>query len=307
MGLTDVSVSSDGSMIYVSGVSPSEPKGCCTLYSIDLATLQMNRVVPIRGTDQELVVSQGIAYRILRSVRAYDLDSDLYRSPDGYWIFGVLNSLGRIDDLHGPVVDVFDMARGSLRELTPTSSTKYVGFSGTGSNDRFYFLIPESIGASARLWIVSPESDSLGDGVQVEPFAQTPACPLTSFALEKIAAIGDSVFIYEHYGSVGDRRVACSNLAPGGAWRVDPGSGHLLQHIVPDLHFSVLIADRTRPVLYGLAPGGPNWESPVELISIDARDGRTLQSRTLDSGFWTISMASLRGTPSGEVRATLSR
>jgi hypothetical protein len=152
----------------------------------------------------------------------------------------------------------------------------------------------------------SPEMTNLGDGVAVEPFGEAPSCPQTSFPPpERIVAVANNLFIYER-DYLSNRTDVCSNQGSG-AWRVDSASGHLLQHVAPDFHFAALIPGRTDPVLYGVSPGGPHWEFPGELVSIDARDGHTLQSRPLGAGFWTISVAALRMAPIGDVRAIPAR
>src|ERR1700736_3711050 len=78
-------------------------------------------------------------------------------------------------------------------------------------------------------------------------------------------------------------------------------------HVAPGLHFFVLIPHREEPVLYGLSSGGPDWDFPVKLVRIDARDGKILQTRTLDTDRWNISVAPLRLAPKGDVRAIQTR
>ena len=83
---------------------------------------------------------------------------------------------------------------------------------------------------------------------------------------------------------------------------LDPGTGQLSRQIAPNLHFSALVSDRTGSELYGLSAEDPNWKLPAELVRIDARDGRILQFRHLDPGFWRITVAPLRIVPSGDVQ-----
>src|SRR5260370_28725633 len=44
VGINGVFVDSDGSRVYVEGPIPSEPHGCCSLYSTDIVTLQTSTV-----------------------------------------------------------------------------------------------------------------------------------------------------------------------------------------------------------------------------------------------------------------------
>src|SRR5689334_12313231 len=61
-GLNGVSASADGSMLYVEGPIENEPHGCCSLYSIDLATLQLKTAASIPGSRsrRSFVVSDGL-------------------------------------------------------------------------------------------------------------------------------------------------------------------------------------------------------------------------------------------------------
>jgi hypothetical protein len=70
--------------------------------------------------------------------------------------------------------------------------------------------------------------------------------------------------------------------------------------------FSELIADREKGELYGISAGDPNWRSGIELVRMDAQDGRILQSRTLEDDYWRIAFAPLRTVPAADVRAVTS-
>jgi len=288
VGLNGVSAGADGSMIYVEGPTSENPNGCCSLYSIDLATLRMNQVAAIAGRDSGIRKDSGIKGMS---------DDRLHVSPDGQWVFGVRN-------FRGPALDVYDLVQGTMvRQLTPAGLEDDWFADGAWSGDHFYFYASKHDGSSAHLWIVLPSMTDLGDGVAVDPVAHVPGCPTHSFALEEIATTGNNFFVYEAFGFIGDRRNECPNLIPGGAWLIDSSNGHSLHHVAPDLHFSILIPDREEPVLYGLSNGGPNWEFPVKLVRIDARDGQILQTRTLETDRWNISIAPLRLAPKGDVQA----
>jgi hypothetical protein len=292
VGLNGVSANADGSMIYVEGPIADAPNGCCSLYSIDLATLRMNQAAPIAG--------RGSGIRRDLGIKGMSNDR-LQVSPDGHWVFGVRN-------FRGPALDVYDLVKGAMiRQLMPTGLEGDWLADGAWSGDHFYFYASKDDGSSARLWMVLPSTNDLGDGVAVDPVAHVPGCPPHSFALEEIAAAGNNLFVYEAFGFLGDRRNECSNLIPGGAWLVDSSNGHSVHHVAPDLHFSVLIPDREEPVLYGLSDGGPNWEFPVKLVRIDARNGEVLQTRTLDTDRWNIAVAPLRQAPWGDVQVIQTR
>jgi hypothetical protein len=281
VGLNGVSANADGSMIYVEGPIADEPNGCCSLYSIDLATLQMNQAASIARS--------GLGIKGMGNDR-------LHFSPDGHWVFGVRN-------FRGPALDLYDLIQGNIvRKLTPTGLEGDWIASGDWSADNFYLYALKNDGSAARLWMASPDTTDLGAGLAVESFVQPSGCNASSFALEQIVGIGNDLFIYEAFGFKLDRRAECPNVIAGGAWEIDPSTGHLLRQIAPDLHFSVLIPDRDESVLYGLSNGGPNWEYPIKLVRIDASDGQILQTRTLGTDHWSISIAPLRLAPTGDVQ-----
>jgi hypothetical protein len=287
VGLNEVSASADGSTIYVEGPIAGNPDGCCSLYSIDLATLRVDETASIAGSP---------AHGSEEFKRM--LNDRVHRSPDGHWLFGVKS-------FPSPALDVYDAVQGIIvRQLTPTGLEGDWHPTGTWSGDRFYLYASKGDGSAARLWMVSPDSTDLGPGVAVEPFVRPSGCNASSFASEQIAATRGDLFIYEAFGFILDRRADCPNLLPGGAWEIDLSNGRLLRQIAPELHFSTLISDREEPVFYGVSNGGPNWEFPVQLVRIDARDGKVLQSRTLDTDRWHISIAALWMAPTGDVRLT---
>jgi hypothetical protein len=286
VGLTEATTNEDGSVIYVEGPGVNNPNGCCSLYSIDLATLRMNHAASIAG--------KGSGIKGMNNDR-------LHFSPDGHWLFGVRS-------FPGPALDVYDLVQKSIvRQLMPKGLEGNWRASGAWTGDHFYFYASRDDGSSARLWMVSPGTTDLGEAVAVDPVAQDSGCRPHSFALEDIAATGNNLFVYEVFGFILDRRIECLNPVPGGAWLIDSSNGQLLYHVAPDLHFSVLIPDREEPVLYGLSSGGPDWDFPVKLVRIDARDGKILQTRTLDTDRWNISVAPLRLAPKGDVRAIQTR
>jgi hypothetical protein len=302
VGLNGVSASADGSLLYVEGPIPNEPHGCCALYSIELATLQTKVAASISGSRSRsmFVVSDGLVY--LATVLTpngipRDMSNDrLHLSPDGRWLFGVRS-------FRGPALDVYDVGRGLVvRQLTPEGLDSDWWPTGIWSGDRFYLYAANRNG-SGRLWSVSGETPQLGAGATVAPIGRLSGC--SDQSSKAIIAAAGNLFIYEEFGFKVDRRNGCAGRVPGGAWLVDPATGELNRQIAPDLHFSALLSDPVGSQLYGLSPGGPNWESPAQLVRINPSDGGILQSRFLDPGFRRIAIARLRVVPSADVFATV--
>jgi hypothetical protein len=227
-----------------------------------------------------------------------DMSSDsLHLSPDGSWLFGVRS-------FRGPTLQVYDVNRGQVvRQLTPEGLKDDWWPRGIWSGDRFYLYAANGRG-QGRLWTVSPETAQLGAGAPVAPFGRLSGC--SDQSSKAIAASGGNLFLYEMFGFKLDRRSGCAGQVPGGAWVVDPATGQLTRQIAPDLHFSALLSDQAGSELYGLSAEGPNWERPARLVQIDPSDGRILQSRYLDPGFWRVATAPLRVVPSGDVRPNLA-
>jgi hypothetical protein len=300
VGLNGVSASADGSLLYVEGPIPNEPNGCCALYSIELATLQAKVAASIFGSRSRntFVVSDGLVYNAIAFTPngiPRDMSNDrLHLSPDGRWLFGVKS-------FRGPTLDVYDVGRGQVvRQLTPEGLDGDWWPTGIWSGDRFYLYAANRNG-SGRLWSVSGEMPQLGVGATIEPIGPVSGC--SDQSSKSITAAAGNLFIYEEFGFKVDRRNECAGRVPGGAWVVDPATGKLARHIAPDLHFSALLSDQVGSALYGLSPGGPNWELPAQLVRIDPNDGRILGSRYLDPGFWRMAIAPLGVVPSGDVRA----
>ena len=293
-GLNGVSASADGSMLYVEGPIPNEPHGCCALYTIDLATLQVKVAASIPGSRSRstFVVSDGLVYvAAVLSPNGIprDMSNDrLHLSPSRRWLFGVRS-------FRGPALDVYDVGRGQfVRQLVPEGLEGDWWPTGIWSGDRFYLYAANDKG-SGKLWSVSPETPQLGAGVMVAPLGRLSGC--SDRSSKALAAAAGNLFIYEEFGFKGDRRNECAGGVPGGAWVVDPATGHLTRQIAPDLHFSALLSDQVGSELWGL--------SAAQLVRIDASDGRILQSRYLDSGFWRVAIAPLRVVPSGDVPAKI--
>jgi hypothetical protein len=149
-GLNGVSASADGSMLYVEGPLPTDPHGCCSLYSIELATLQMKVAASVPGSRSRnsFVVSDGLVYlatALSSGAIADSMSNDrLHLSLDGRWLFGVKS-------FRGPALDVYDLASGQVvRQLSPAGLQGDWWPTGTWSGDRFYLYAANYTGSGRR-------------------------------------------------------------------------------------------------------------------------------------------------------------
>jgi hypothetical protein len=281
VGLNAVSASIDGTVLYVGGPIPDKPNGCCVLYSIDLATLEARQVAGIGGT----------------ASRAAFVNSDGITYP-------AATLRGGETRFSGGGLDVYDAKRGKfLHYIMPPGFGTNGRPNGIWMGDRFLLYAVKDDGSDARLWSVSLDATELGVGVSVEPFAKIPGC--SSNVGVGLAGTTNTLFLYERFGWINDRRTSCGGV-PGGAWIVDPSTGSLLGHVATEFYFSELVADRIKGELYGISVSDPNWRGGVELVRMDARDGSILQSRALESDYWRIAWRPLRNVPTADVRAIIS-
>ena len=166
-GLNGVSVSADGTTLYLQAPTPDEPHSCCSLYSIDLATLQTKLVGGIPGelSRESFIISDGVVNRAdaLIAQKAIKGMHQWHLSADGHWLFGIVRFGSRGLDLYDFANQVF------LRRLTPTGLEGNWWLNGAGAGDRFYFYAVNGDGAAGRLWTVIAETTELGNGVSLEP------------------------------------------------------------------------------------------------------------------------------------------
>jgi hypothetical protein len=291
-GLNGVSLSADGSTLYVDGPTPSDPLVCCVLYSVDLATFQARVAASIQGTASRdpLIRSDGVVYPASQLITGNPIrrisDDLLHLSLGGEWLFGVKS-------FRGPAIETYDLARGGAhQELRPGGLTGDWWPSGTWSGGLFYLNVWSSSGG--RLWTVAPGTTQLDAGV---PLTQPDGCSPTS--ISGITAAGGKLFLYETFGFKVDQTNACGGSMPGGMWIADPATGRLSEKMATEYHFSYLLADRQGTALYGLDSGSPHWQNNVRLMRIDPATGNTLATRTLDSDFWRIAVVPMAATPAG--------
>jgi hypothetical protein len=303
-GLNGIFGAEDLSTLYLEGPVPtpesSRRQGCCSLFSLDLVTLQTRMVASIWGSRsrEAYIKSDGSVYpaAALGAAGIQGMSDDrLHLSPDRKLLFGVRN-------FRGPALDVYDLSRGQIvRSLAPEGTSTLHGAAGIWAGNRFYFYAASSDGGGL-LWTLTPESTQLGAGVVVPAFPDS-SCT-AGFAMG-IAASGSSLFLYEMFGLKVDRRRQCGEELAGGAWVVDPTTGRLLSQVAPKLHFSELISNPAGSELYGLTSDHADSPGPVTLVRIGASTGQVLQSRTLDADYWWIATARLKVVPAGNVHAEL--
>jgi hypothetical protein len=293
IGLNGVFVNEDGSTIYVEGPNLGDEKMCCSLYSINLATLEMKLETFFPGSHprEQFVFVDGVRYQPAH------LTPDGIINAGGNWQFHrAPNESALIGLTSSPEIAIYDPSAGAgLRKLESPDLGKEWIASGTWSGDNFYLYANKFGQPDARVWTLSINTTQLDSGVTVEPHGEVPGCRRETF--EAVTAAAGNLFLYELFGGKFDRRPGCDQQIPGGAWLLDPTTGHLVKHVAPDLYFSQLIPDRTQPILYGLSEDGKNIYESIKLARIDAHDGRVLQIRALDSDLWRIVTAPLQTVP----------
>jgi hypothetical protein len=276
-----LSASPDGTALYVDGYGSG---GCCRHFALDLATVILTEI------PAATVAS-----------RSRDSFGNTQISPDGRWRF-------ELKSFRGPALRTIDLSSGAVVDLAPSGlplTEEACGGNwyaqGVWSGDRFYFYVacPNHPGF---LWTVSPGAHELGAGVPVASFAVNSACRPSQPVVKTLAAAAGKLLLYESFGSKSDRTGGCTTALPGGAWILDPATGQLSGPIAPSVHFNRLVPNRSGSMLYGVDPGDAAWRGPVRLVAIDSQDYRVVQSRTFDAGVLHVSLGSLRGLPSGDVR-----
>lgn len=291
-GLNGVSLSADGSTLYVDGPMTTAPYHCCVLYAVDLARFQAKLVASIQGSASRdsLIRSDGIVYPAAQLISGDPIrrigDDLLHLSPNGQWLFGVKS-------FRGPAIETYDLVHGgSHQELRPTGLTGNWWPAGTWSGGLFYLNVQSESGD--RLWTVTPGTTQLDAGVSV---TQPDGCSPTS--ISGITVARSKLFLYEISGFKVDQTNICRGSIPGGMWTVDPATGRLSEKMAMEYHFSYLLSDRQGAALYGLDPGTPHWQSIVRLMRIDPGTGITLATRALDPDFWRIAVVTMAAPPSG--------
>jgi len=270
-----VRASANAGVIFVDVLDP----GCCKNYLLDIPRMQLNG-----NTDREYL--------------GYSL-----RSPDGHWGFTPKSFRGpALTSVNLDTKETFELVPAGLQAENSDGSWDVTG---TWSKDRFYYYVAGT-SHPGFLWTVLPGARQLGTGVLVDPFNAAPGCDRYLPVSRALVAAEGGLLIYEPFGSKADRTGACQTQLPGGAWKLDPATGHFTGYIAPEFHFNVLRASQSGSTLYGADPGSANWSGPVRLVTLDSRNGAILKTRSFDPGVLQISVGHVRGVPTGDVQV-LSR
>ena len=263
-------MSADGGVIFVEALEP----GCCKTYALDFSSMQIT------------------------ALKAPRYPTNSLPSPDGQWRYDLKN-------FRGVTVTAVNLVTHQSVEMSPAGlppDNPDGNWAGTGvwSEDHFYFYV-DGPGDPGYLWTVQPGARTLGSGIRVDAFNEAPGCRQYLPVSKSLVAAAGNIFIYEPFGGKSDRTVVCKTQLLGGAWRLDPATGHLSAYIAPEFHFNTLLANRSGSILYGVDPGSANWSGPVQLVSVDSRDGTILKTRSFDPGVLQIGVGQLREVPAGDV------
>ena len=273
-----LSASADGSRLDVAGYGAGAP--CCKHYTLDPATLRLEEEVP--------------------SSERSDYGPCLV-SPDGRWCY-------RLKSFRGPALKAVDLRdSGTARVLIPPGlpeENSEGNWSATGvwSRARFYLYVqrPNDPGL---FWTVLPGAEALGAGIGVAPFSEVAGCRERLPVAKSLVGAASNIFLYEPFGSKADRTGTCEMALPGGAWMLDTRTGRLTNQTASEFHFNKLISDRSGSTLYGVVLGEAGWDGPVQLVRLDERDGKVLQTRTFEPGILQIAIGPLAKSPVGDVSA----
>ena len=257
-GLNGVFADPNGRSIYVEGPIGKED-GCCWLYSINLGTLQAKVVADVWGSGSRsrfIATGPGLLQSVPAAAATANTQGEgrhWQSSRDGRWWFGVKD---------GVSVDLYDVAQGkTTRSLAvpaaaDSPSNESWPWQGVWLGKGFYLYVRE--GAAARLWSLSPESTTLGEGTAIPEVGQVPGC--SSPAIMDVTAAGDRLFVNEVFGGKIDRRTNCDDV-PGGVWSIDTTTGRLNGPLAAELHFWLLLPNADGSELYGITSAGPAPES----------------------------------------------
>lgn len=304
--VNSVSASPDGRTLFVEQPPPSEPHGCCALFTLDLATGALCQLIfpsspGVASPDGRLLFTQRGAV----GVEVFDAKSlarlpvikapgnyDLNVSPDSRWLFGTTNWAG-------PSLDVFDAERGALvrRLALPAGLTPR----GAWLANQFYLYAHD--GKQGNLWQVAPDTTELAAPKKIAlPVAGGDGKPVW----QQMIAAGDRLIIYEPLGwwLKLDRRNEGAEVLEG-LFSIDPATG-TFEHLVPATTFARLVASADGRNLYGVDAGTGDPSRPPVLLRIETRSGTVLKKRNLPIDVWNISVARLPEEliPRGRVSTT---
>jgi hypothetical protein len=307
----------DGATLLVGLGNPPESQICCALYSLDLETAQMHRLLfpAMRGVispDGHALFAQrgnvGIdVIDLLALERGPNIGCCgksylLAPSPYRRWLFGVTET-------PSPSLDIFDLKSNSLaRSLAVPDNPQLTG---AWSRDTFYLLGFRK--GQGTLWSVTPETQKLTGGKPVDLRALGGECRLPvgegrePVMLQPPFVAGGRLFVYEGFGMKLDRR-ECVEPPSGGLYVIEPSTGAVVAHLTPSLYFMRVVANCEGTELYGIELG--LGKGRVRLVRFDSSTGKILASREFGEkenawGIVHVSLAYLFDSvvPRGELRA----
>ena len=155
--------------------------------------------------------------------------------------------------------------------------------------------------ASGELWRVKADGSALETPVKVSFPDAAPECELHD---QGLLGAGGRLFLFERFGSKGDRRAGCTKHISGGLFAVDAQTGKLTARFASELHFAQVISGADGQELYGIDVRDPGWSS-VALVRLNAATGQTLAQRDLAPDVWFIALATIpeEFMPRGQVEA----
>jgi len=174
VGLNGISVSEDGSMIYVEGPTSQEGRACCSLYSIDLATMETKQAAWVWGSPSRkpFVVADGVVYQAASLASGGIINNEMsfqfqfHLSSNRSSVIGLTSSPALEVDLYDP------SAGAGMRKLKPQDLAGDWNASGTWSGDNFYLYANKFGQPDARVWTLSSNTTKLDTGVTVEPHGE---------------------------------------------------------------------------------------------------------------------------------------
>lgn len=288
--LESVTASPDGRRLYVAQENRRGAGDCCGLFSLDLETRKMCRLVSPAlfaspSPDSRYLFTQGKS-----GVDVFDAESlnrvstmkapgayNLQPSPDGRWLLGVTNS-------PQPSLDVFNLNSRLLSHRLPLPIGPVTG---AWAGDRFYLFAYGARGMG-QLWSVNPEHAELSAPAEIALPDLHGAC--NEPVLLMLTGAPGQLFLAEAFGFKVDRRLNCPDAARDGVYVIHPSSGRV-SHIATSLRVNRMAVSPDGHDLYVIHSSGPSPLSNRLLVRIDAASGRVMKTVPLDTGEWNLSLA----------------
>jgi hypothetical protein len=301
-----VASGSDRMLFLREGLAP-DFRGCCALYALDLKTREMTRLleptssVIVSPDGKHVLTQRGNVGIEIFNVRTLQREPGIPRtvapgvyglsfSPDGRLLYGVSN-------FPAPTLDVLDFSERKLVRrfsLPPGLST----LGAWAGNDYYLYGYRK---ASGQLWRVKADGSAMETPAKINFPDAAPKCALYDQA---VIGAGGRLFLFERFGTKGDRRVGCAKAIPGGLFSVDAPTGRLTAHLASEVHFAQVIPSADGTELYAVDVRDPGWSS-VALVRLDAATGQILAQRDLLPDVWSIALATIPEelVPRGQVQA----